>query len=314
MRSTALLIFIVVIYESMQYGAAHSTSGPITHGSIATGASKDQTCNLCCQGLPGPAGVNGLPGLGGKPGSPGHNGMPGRDGRDGQKGHVGKKGDVGVCETCPTGPQGPIGLPGDRGLRGFPGKLGPQGIAGVGEKGQKGEEGSIGLDVNKGQKGEIGVSGRVGQQGQKGQKGQKGQTGRKGESGHSRKSAFTAFKSNDQTSGSPGTIVTFNRVITNVGSDFNVNNNRFTCQVPGTYVFMYSFYVSREFTDVDLIKNGARIVEARSDYPQVSIGSSAVLNLDVGDRVWIQLKDAKDGVVCDRKERCQFSGYLLYED
>ena len=246
------------------------------------------TCNPCCQG---PAGLPGVPGAAAIPGSPGHNGLPGRDGMRGERGEPGvsvkgEKGDVGFGQIGRPGGEGPRGERGFPGLQGPPGKVGPRG--GSGDRGSEGRQGDTGLK------------------------------GEKGESGHTRKSAFTAIKTGSQT-GNIGDVVTFQETPTNINNHFSLQSNKFTCQVPGTYVFMFSIGVYYSTDPVIwLVKNGNRVlsVHARtggsSDYDHTS--NSAILDLQVNDNVWLQFAVHGGRNIHSNSDRySSFSGFLLYE-
>ena len=237
----------------------------------------ESSCNTCCQG---PSGI---------PGSPGHNGFPGRDGLRGEQGDsamriMGDKGDRG--EAGLPGTEGPQADSGVSGLRGLPGKMGPRGPVG--------SEGPIGPSSQKGQK---------------------------GDSSHvllTRRSAFTAVKTNSQI-GIVGEMVTFQEVPTNIGNHFSLSTNIFICQHPGTYIFMFSIGVGAASDPIVLlVKNGNPVVGAgtRTD-PESSLGqgtNSAILNLEVGDQVWLEFSNY-DGrrVFSDRHRFTSFSGILFYD-
>ena len=246
------------------------------------------TCNSCCQG---PAGLPGVPGAAGIPGSPGHNGHPGRDGMIGERGEPGvsvkgEKGDIGLGRIGLPGEEGPKGKRGLAGFQGPPGKIGPRGVSG--DRGSDGRDGPIGFK------------------------------GEKGESGHTRKSAFTAIKTRTQT-GNIGDVITFQETPTNINNSFSLQSNKFTCQVPGTYVFMFSIGVYHTTDPVIwLVKNGNRVLSvlARTggsgDYDHTS--NSAILDLQVNDKVWLQFAHHNGRRVhSDSQRYSSFSGFLLYE-
>ncbi|XP_072035465.1 uncharacterized protein [Amphiura filiformis] len=249
-----------------------------------------QTCNTCCQGTPGQNGTPGsagIPGSNGNNGSPGRDGIPGRDGmsgRDGMKGDLGFKGDrgdVGIGIEGMPGPEGPSGERGERGIRGLPGKVGP-----------------------------IGLSGEVGM------KGDKGDHGSKGEPTGLRRSAFSAQKTAVHTSTTPNEELSFDEARVNIGGHFDLNSSRFTCQIPGTYFFAFSLYaIGPGSPDAVLRKDGVNIAYARSamNNVQLQLCSSTMVHLDVGNQVWIEFSSPNEGFDCT-DEKCQFSGYLVYEN
>ena len=266
----------------------------------------DQTCNTSCQGPAGPAGINGVPGI---PGSQGSSGRDGRDGRDGLKGDSGSKGDKGEVGFGGRGLPGPEGPPGERGqlgIRGLPGKVGPRGPVGlVGPVGLPGPVGSVGPIGPVGLKGNIGI------------KGEKGSIGTKGESGRIRESAFAVYKTGTQTAAAGSEIITFDAARVNIGGHFDLNSNRFTCRIPGTYFFSYSVYSNNgntNYPDVYLVKDGDIVAHARAQIGnQMQIGNSMMLELEAGNRVWLRLGGVGESVSGSNNGRCQLSGFLLYE-
>lgn len=248
--------------------------------------SANENCNVCCQGTPG---LPGVPGTAGSSGAPGHNGHPGRDGTKGEKGETGVgikgvKGDIGPGQIGLSGPRGPIGENGIPGPRGLPGKTGPRGAKGV--EGLDGAPGRIGLKREK------------------------------GECPRLKKSAFTAIKTNEQT-GNIGDVVTFQETPTNINSDYNLQSNKFTCQIPGTYVFMFAIGVHFNSNPVIwLVKKGNHILMAhaitRNDVDQST--NSAILDLEIRDQVWLQFAQYNgQSVHSDYNKIMSFSGFLLYE-
>ena len=244
------------------------------------------SCNVCCQGNPGLPGVNGTAG---SSGSPGYNGHPGRDGTKGEKGEKGigikgVKGDIGFGQIGLPGPRGPDGDNGIPGPRGQPGKTGPRGLKGI-----QGLDGAPGLIGAKGDKGEC---------------------------PRLKKSAFTAIKTNEQT-GNIGDVVTFQETPTNINNDYSLQSSKFTCQIPGTYVFMFAIGVHFNSNPVIwLVRNGNHILMAhaitKNDVDQST--NSAILDLEIGDQVWLQFAHYNgQSVHSDNNRIMSFSGFLLYE-
>ncbi|XP_072047950.1 uncharacterized protein [Amphiura filiformis] len=270
-------------------------------GSLSTVAPDEAQplpCNSCCQG---PAGIPGIPGSAGIPGS---NGLPGRDGL---RGEMGMKGEVGVPgpigERGPPGPQGPAGVRGDRGLQGFPGKVGP-----------KGAHGHAGAD------GQSGTDGQPGNDGQPGPPGPKGSTG---DMPQVQKSAFSVFKTSSQT-GNDGDVLTFDNEEVNIGSDFNLITDKFTCTISGTYVFMFtiSSAYNNQDPNIALVKDNDMITTARNhengDSSTVNYRSSnnvAMMQLSVGNQVWLKCMSNGEQVYTSSSEKLtSFNGFLLYAE
>ena len=249
------------------------------------------TCNSCCQGT---AGLNGVPGV---PGVPGRDGLRGEMGLKGEAGEPGFIGSSGL-----PGPQGPVGERGERGdpgLQGLPGKVGPRGL-----EGQPGADGRPGLD---------------GERGADGLKGSKGEPG--GGTTEVRRSAFSVFKSSSQT-GNTNDVVTFEREESNVGSHFSMSTDKFTCQIPGTYVFMFTIFVEYDSQDpcIVLVVDNRLIARAdidtasdRSTHNHRQHSNSAIVQLSTGTEVW--LKFCRGDEVCGVSGKyTSFSGFLLYPE
>ena len=274
-------VFLVLILHSLACGTLSSV--------LSDGSQSATTCNTCCQcpaGLPGVPGVPGSNGLHGRDGLKGEAGMNGIAGNKGEAGAVGGRGQPG-----PQGPSGDRGERGDPGLRGLPGKVGPRGL-----------EGSPGVD------------GRPGE----GQPGPIGPKGNKGDSPQIRQSAFSVYKTSRQ-DGNAGDVLTFNIERTNLGSHFSMGTNKFTCQVPGTYVFMFSilqYRVQDPDPFIRLIKDGEKVAgthvndqSSNSFHHQMS--NMAVLQLAAGNEVWLDFGHT-GGVYSDGNLFTSFSGFLLY--
>ena len=237
------------------------------------------SCNTCCQG---PIGSQGNPGI---PGVPGTNGLPGSLGPKGDRGESIKgdsiKGDIG-----PRGEKGDFGSPGlkgengSNGLQGQPGKIGPPGVAGL--------VGSPGIPGVKGQKGEM---------------------------GQNRVSAFSAARSSGFTSSSSGQTLPFETLHTNVGDDFNAATGRFTCEIPGIYIFTYNIITATGDSFISLMKNGDKInsVYRSSETFNDMIGNTAVLQIGNGDQVWLSINTAGQRVHSNNNLYTTFSGVILHE-
>ena len=182
------------------------------------------------------------------------------------------------------------------------------GVPGV--PGVPGAAGSNGLPGKDGLKGEIGQPGRPGSPGPPGPKGDSytplGQ------------SAFTVTKLVPQ-SANQGDVLTFDAAETNLGSHFSLISNKFTCEIPGTYVFMFTIATNRlgQHPGIDLVKDGARVVRAHTrnaaaDFQQSS--QAAVLQLEVGNQVWLQWIEnyVAYEVWSDPYKMTSFTGFLLY--
>ncbi|XP_072048228.1 uncharacterized protein [Amphiura filiformis] len=255
-------------------------------------------CNSCCQG---PAGSQGTPGI---PGVPGSNGIHGNVGPKGDQGE-GIKGEAG-----PSGEKGDVGNPGLKGesgltgLRGVPGKVGPAGFAGpVGVPGPAGIAGPVGGP------GPAGIAGPIGAPGTPGVKGQKG------EMGQSRLSAFSAVRSSSFTPSSSGLALPFNVIHTNVGDDFDTTSGRFTCEIPGIYMFTYSIGTYTSGPLIYLMKNEVIIngMYRQDENLHDTVSNTAVLQLDAGEQVWLKCFYSGRQIYSDSNRYTTFSGVILHE-
>ena len=261
------------------------------------------------QGLPG-VGLSGKVGPRGPVGPSGRRGLPGESGANGLPGQGGLRGEKGDPGTSIKGDKGHtgVGLPGPEGARG---QKGDQGLPGVGLPGKTGPRGSIGPTGSQGLPGEPGLDGSKGEPGLDGLKGEKG------ESVHIRRSAFSATKTNEQT-GNEDDVVTFQQTTVNINNHFSLSSNKFTCQIPGVYFFIFSIGVYRP-TDphVVLVKNNNLVVTGHTrtlgsnDFDQT--GNSALLSLQTGDQVWLKFGSNGDNLHSHDSKYSSFSGFLLYE-
>ncbi|XP_010955696.1 complement C1q subcomponent subunit C [Camelus bactrianus] len=212
-------------------------------------------------------------------GIPGMPGLPGAPGKDGYDGLPGPKGEPGVPAT--PGTRGPKGEKGDPGRPGFPGKNGPMGTPGL-----------------PGAPGAMGPPGEPGDEGRYKQKHQ---------------SVFTVTRETVQFPVA-GTLVKFNRVITNPQGDYDTSTGKFTCKVPGLYYFVYHASHTANLCLL-LYHNNVKVTtfcDHMSNTKQVSSGG-VLLRLQVGDQVWLGVNDY-NGMVGTAGSDSVFSGFLLFTD
>ncbi|KAG7273918.1 hypothetical protein CRUP_011054, partial [Coryphaenoides rupestris] len=287
-------------------------------------------------------GCGGYPGI---PGDPGHNGMPGRDGRDGLRGDKGDRGAVGPLgmkgkkgengergtpgKMGPQGVLGPIGLkgikgdfgpPGPKGLKGEIGPLGPEGPVGeFGPRGDRGIQGPLGPPGRPGPKGDLGVPGHKGNIGYRGERGGRGDAGEKGQKGDTfviPKSAFSVGLTEQTKLPTPEVPIRFNKIIYNQQNHYNPETGRFTCAEAGAYYFSYHITVFSRNVKVALVKNGVKFIHTVDIYQsgEDQAAGGAVLNLAVGDKVWLQVVGGElyNGLFADEDDDTTFSGFLIF--
>ncbi|KAM9674095.1 LOW QUALITY PROTEIN: protein HP-25 homolog 1-like [Trichechus inunguis] len=160
--------------------------------------------------------------------------------------------DVRSTDSPPCEPQGPPGPPGARGPQGPPGLAGPQGAPGpVGKPGLPG-------DVEK--------------------------------CPSLPQSAFSVKLSGPLPE--PSKPIVFHEALYNHQGHFDLATGLFTCTVPGVYNFGFDIGLFENAVKVGLIKNGIQVrnkqAEAKDSYEQVS--GSSILQLEKGDRVWLESK------------------------
>ncbi|XP_055006834.1 complement C1q and tumor necrosis factor-related protein 9A isoform X2 [Boleophthalmus pectinirostris] len=202
------------------------------------------------------------------------------------------------------------GIPGDPGHNGMPGRDGRDGL--TGEKGDKGE---IGLP---GPQGPTGAAGPPGPEGPKGEVGDKGDKGEKGEAFAIFKSAFSVGLTAQTKLPAANAPIRFDKIIYNVQNHYDLQTGRFTCSVRGAYYFTYHITVFSRNVKVALVKNGAKIIHTMDNYQssEDQAAGGAVLHLEVGDKVWLQVAGGElfNGLFADEDDDTTFSGFLIFAD
>ena len=123
--------------------------------------------------------------------------------------------------------------------------------------------------------------------------------------------SFTAAQSDlhwDQSDG----VVTFRQVISNEGCGFDSNNGKFSCPVPGVYVFFFSSTECGGQESLLLVQDDLFMDTTVCGKKGDQVSHMGFLQLKKDDQVW--LRYAKD-VVVEKKalKFTTFSGFLLYE-
>ena len=228
------------------------------------------------------------------------------------------------CNSCcqgPAGREGSPGIPGVPGSNGIPGNIGPKGDRGdsvkgdVGSPGQKGDIGSPGLRGDSGLRGLPGKVGPMGNTGPVGSPGVPGVKGQKGEMGQNQLSAFSAVRSTSFTPSSNGQALPFQQIQTNVGDDFDAASGRFTCEVPGLYLFTYTIATHLHNPVVCLHKNYDKInCVYRTDQDKFEQSTNAaVLQLSTGDQMWIRCSHSGKTIESTNNLYTSFSGVIIHQ-
>ena len=133
-------------------------------------------------------------------------------------------------------------------------------------------------------------------------------------------SAFTAVATSIQMANA-NDVLAFDEMITNLGDDFNLQTDIFTCRISGLYVFSWSVRRGNDATDpdVELQKNGQRIASVyviNSNDPEQN-SNTVTLELQATDEVKLVVKPHGGGqarIYNDDRRYTTFTGYLLYRD
>ncbi|KAG8005584.1 Complement C1q-like protein 2 [Nibea albiflora] len=131
------------------------------------------------------------------------------------------------------------------------------------------------------------------------------------------KIAFTAALGRSAGPFSQETALKYQRILTNIGSGYNSYTGIFTAMVRGVYYFRYTMYnnnFGHPNSVVSLMKNGQMMVstwDTEGADVHDSASNAAVLQLEVGDNVYVQLYRNRV-VYDDSKYYNTFSGFLLF--
>ena len=166
--------------------------------------------------------------------------------------------------------------------------------------------------------GKFGPAGAEGAQGPPGQKGERGATveGPAASLPPRQTSAFFVSKTSDQ-NGDVGDILLFDRKRANIGNeDFDVSSGIFTCRIRGLYSFNFNINFLNSGLVIQLTKDGEKIC---SVYKELQSGirdilsNTAILQLEEGDRVWLEFQFNAGTVHSNGWLYTTFSGFLLQE-
>ncbi|KAI5098111.1 hypothetical protein C0J45_11838, partial [Silurus meridionalis] len=133
------------------------------------------------------------------------------------------------------------------------------------------------------------------------------------------RSAFSATRSTSVLGGLQS-VVTFDRLLVNVGGDFNPDTGLFRCRIPGAYYFTLTVgKFPKKLLSVMLVKNKQEVHsiaynEYRNRGRKVQ-SQSAMINLSPMDTVWLQVQQNPDyALYSNVAPYITFSGYLVYPE
>nr|XP_019934786.1 PREDICTED: complement C1q tumor necrosis factor-related protein 4-like isoform X2 [Paralichthys olivaceus] len=133
------------------------------------------------------------------------------------------------------------------------------------------------------------------------------------------RSAFSATQTSSVVGGRQK-AVTFNRLMVNIGEDFNPDTGRFRCRIPGAYYFSFSVgKFPKKMLSVILVKNGEEVQAiAYDDYRKKGRkvqSQSVMISLKEMDTVWLLLQQSPQyALYSNAGPYITFSGYLIYPD
>ncbi|XP_051501627.1 complement C1q-like protein 4 [Myxocyprinus asiaticus] len=110
-------------------------------------------------------------------------------------------------------------------------------------------------------------------------------------------------------------VLKFTDVLTNLGSSYASSTGTFTCKKAGVYYFIYHILKTGQNLRVDLVLNDQTVVASAAAVDILhsdTASSSAVLQLRVGDRVFVRLNNSELSKETQNRFST-FTGYLLYE-
>ncbi|KPP63946.1 hypothetical protein Z043_117753 [Scleropages formosus] len=131
------------------------------------------------------------------------------------------------------------------------------------------------------------------------------------------RSAFSAVRTSSLVGGSQ-MAVTFDRLLVNVGNDFNPDTGHFRCHIPGSYYFAYTVgKFPKKMLSVMLVKNRnevqALVYNDHRNKGRKVQSQSVMINLKAMDTVWLLLHGSpKYALYSNPGVYVTFSGYLVY--
>ncbi|XP_067245337.1 complement C1q tumor necrosis factor-related protein 4 isoform X1 [Chanodichthys erythropterus] len=133
------------------------------------------------------------------------------------------------------------------------------------------------------------------------------------------RSAFSATRSSSMLGGTQR-AVTFDRLLVNIGNDFNPDTGSFRCRLPGAYYFSFTVgKFPKKMLSVMLVKNGMEVQAMAYDGYQKQgrkvQSQSVMVSLRPMDTVYLLLQEKPDyAIYSNVGPYITFSGYLIYPD
>uniref|UniRef100_A0A671L3Z9 Complement C1q-like protein 3 n=2 Tax=Sinocyclocheilus anshuiensis TaxID=1608454 RepID=A0A671L3Z9_9TELE len=215
-----------------------------------------------------------------------------------------------VCD--PHGTKSPSSAPTDNRLVQSP----PTFIRGP--KGEPGRLGRIGPRGQPGPPGPPGPPGVIGEPGPPGLPGPPGVTGVISTATYSTVPKI-AFYAGLKKQHEGYEVLKFDDVVTNLGNHYDPSSGKFTCSIPGIYLFVYHVLMrGGDGTSMwaDLCKNNqvrASAIAQDADQNYDYASNSVILHLEPGDEIYIKLDGGKAHGGNNNKYST-FSGFMVYAD
>lgn len=133
------------------------------------------------------------------------------------------------------------------------------------------------------------------------------------------RSAFSATRSSSVLGGTQR-AVTFDRLLVNIGNDFNPDTGSFRCRLPGAYYFSFTVgKFPKKMLSVMLVKNGVEVQAMAYDgyrnQGRKVQSQSVMVSLKPMDTVYLLLQKSPDyAIYSNVGPYITFSGYLVYPD
>lgn len=178
----------------------------------------------------------------------------------------------------------------------------------LGDKGDRGDRGTPG---------KTGPEGPPGSKGAPGARGSKGQAGLPGDPCKTHHSAFSVGRRKSLHSLESYQALVFDTVFVNPDEHFDMFKGKFSCHIPGIYFFNINIHTwNFKETYLHIMKNDTEqtILYAQPADRSIMQSQSVMLNLELGDEVWIRLykRERENAIYSDDVDvYITFNGYLI---